>query len=381
MSGKVSYIKDRIQQCLRPPNPAALQVSVNANGTITGADSVAEKSCEAVWQAVDKREEEGIAAALAGLLARAEWQARPVRLLLPADWCMARLTELPPGLQEAERQEAAYWEMADSLQESGMDAAQFAIASMTLPQEADTTAKVDGRVAGQHDQRSSCRVWLAALPQERLQAVRQAMAEADIHVVQLAASPLPPENWQAGAGREGRGCAIFWQQDTANWPRRRLIWLVAAAVLLCCGFWLGADLCDYYQAHTAAQQARQQLAALDTDKKAMAVRQGVEARVHAKTRQLSQLTAERQPWYAVLVHCGTMTTDGVWLDKLQLRQEKGGSISLQGEAQSYEALSAYLARFEQDKDFFPQVPLLEEAKQGDAGQIAFRLRLSLAEEK
>ena len=76
-----------------------------------------------------------------------------------------------------------------------------------------------------------------------------------------------------------------------------------------------------------------------------------------------------------------MTTDGVWLDKLQLRQEKGGSISLQGEAQSYEALSAYLARFEQDKDFFPQVPLLEEAKQGDAGQIAFRLRLSLAEEK
>ena len=100
------------------------------------------------------------------------------------------------------------------------------------------------------------------------------------------------------------------------------------------------------------------------------VRQDIDVR----EKQLRMLSEKNFPWYSVLIHFGSMTTEGAWLDSLKLEGED--TLHLQGHAVSFEALADYIKAFEQDKGFFPQGPVLESSGI-DKNRISFRMTLHL----
>ena len=341
----VQTLRERWGGVQSPAEPPLLVTVAEAERlAVTAVDD----SQQAVVQWTAKGNEaeavEGLVAAVCGAVERQGWTGRTVSLQVPPDWCMALLSELPTGLSNEEQAEAAYWEMADQLGSSGLEAENYAIASCALPTGA---------------------LWTAAVPRARLAKLRAAAEAANLPLVRL---------W-AGPATDGRAQAVLWQPVRDAPYVRYLRWGVAVLVVLLLGFGLGRDLCAFYTARQARQAAEAQLSALATDQRAMAVRQAVHQRAMRKAQVLHDLSVQRQPWYSLLVHLGTVVPEGVWLEQVQLAAD--GSCRLQGRAVDYPALTHFLQGCEQTEGFFTQLPQLEEARQGEDGSLTFRLRLQL----
>ena len=76
------------------------------------------------------------------------------------------------------------------------------------------------------------------------------------------------------------------------------------------------------------------------------------------------------------MHLGSLTKEGVWLKEARISGQN--LLAIEGEALDYDALSAYLKQFEEDRDFFPDGPLLKKAeseKGKNDGRIDFSLQL------
>ena len=123
-----------------------------------------------------------------------------------------------------------------------------------------------------------------------------------------------------------------------------------------------------------AAQEQQDLAQLGPDQQRMERLESVRQEIDVKNQQLQALSAKNFPWYSVLVHFGSMTTEGAWLDGLQL--EDGDVLQIKGQAVSFEALADYIKAFEQDRDFFPQGPVLKSSSM-DKDIVSFQLSLHL----
>ena len=136
--------------------------------------------------------------------------------------------------------------------------------------------------------------------------------------------------------------------------------------------WLG--LLQLYAARQEAAQAKQDLSQLGPDQQRMERLEAVRQEIDVKNQQLQTLSAKNFPWYSVLVHFGSMTTEGAWLDGLQL--EDGDVLQIKGQAVSFEALADYIKAFEQDRDFFPQGPVLKSSSV-DKDIVSFQLSLHL----
>lgn len=165
--------------------------------------------------------------------------------------------------------------------------------------------------------------------------------------------------------REGR-------QSGYNYRRLSAVLIAVTFAML-----MLASLFDLYQLHeadVASSAASSELALKSPDVKRMQLLTAAEQEVTAREQILTQLSAGSISWYGVLVHFGTMTVEGVQLERLELRGEH--TLYLEGRAATYEALAEFIARFEQDRDFFPHGPLLQNTAT-EASGLRFALSLEL----
>ena len=113
----------------------------------------------------------------------------------------------------------------------------------------------------------------------------------------------------------------------------------------------------------------------------MKILERIQQETAGKEKKLRDLSARNIPWYSVLVHLGARTVNGVWLERLEL--EGRDKLRIEGRAVSYEAVADFVKMFEADRDFFPQVPVLESSREENkqdpeqAGGISFQMCVPL----
>lgn len=154
------------------------------------------------------------------------------------------------------------------------------------------------------------------------------------------------------------------------------VWLVALLVVS------AADAYSWYVARREAEQSAAELALLYGDTQRMEDARAENAWMDAQEQALRQLTDERSPAAAVLVHLGTQNADGVCLDDITLQQ--GKPVELKGRAVTFDALSSYVQGFERDRAFFPDGPLLRDSTRPDgdeAGTVVFSMELRWGKEQ
>lgn len=179
--------------------------------------------------------------------------------------------------------------------------------------------------------------------------------------------------YAAAAARKGRGINFLPAAERPDgWN-----WLAVSLSLLLAGWLLLGGIYGYgqWQLHVLGEECRQQqqeLARLSAGVQCQQRTQQLEKELQSGSSALQALSQQRFPWYALLVHFGTQTVEGVWLTDLRL--EKENCICVQGQALTYEALSALVARLEEDKDFFSGGAVLKNSESRGRG-IVFSMQL------
>lgn len=335
------------------------------------------------------------------------WESLPRVYAVPKNEQFACLITLPPDMDAAEQREAAYWELADRLERESLDIDSFAVAS-----------------AGCKDTQT---VWAAAVSREYLEQVTAAFQAAEIPLDEIIACPdqgggLVMDDRTAGvfhfAGRtiscpageaypddagfgQAMGAALCYADGVLS-GEKRLGWLlnparpverwnyrflaavlVAGVFLLLC-LWTGWDAWQLYSARQEAFQYRQELAQRMPQQKKMAALEQVRQLTEQKEQALASLSKENIPWRSVLIHFGTVTVDGVWLNHLEMKGKD--VLQVDGYAVSYDAVADFIQAFEKDTAFFPEGPVLESSGQENgekekqslpAGQIGFCMTIHL----
>ena len=291
-------------------------------------------------------------------LAQLGWTDWPRVFMLPDTEIVSYEMSLPTGMDPTEQSEAAYWELEARLSEQGIDIVQCHTVSAALPDNGD--------------------FWIAAVQQEDMQFWQQAFVEAEVPLRDLVvASPVLAELSVDARIPATAFCSLLQANSTGkgrNWDYRALaaVWLVL--VLLGLAAFTGWDCWQLHAARQETARLQQTLSQLAPDQKRMEQLESVRQDIDAREKQLRVLSEKNFPWYSVLIHFGSMTTEGTWLDSLKL--EGGDTLRLQGHAVSFESLADYIKVFEQDKGFFPQGPVLESSGT-DKDSIVFRMTLHL----
>lgn len=137
------------------------------------------------------------------------------------------------------------------------------------------------------------------------------------------------------------------------------------------------DLSRYYQLKHQLAMTQQQLQELSLDQENLTEITNLTQAVEQKNNQLQILSAKKNPWYSILVNLGIMTVDGVWLEKLEMHDDK--ILELHGVAVNYTSLAAFIKQFESASQIFPNGPvLISSGQNGKAdGMINFQMRLTL----
>ncbi|MBP8598140.1 MAG: PilN domain-containing protein [Selenomonas sp.] len=295
----------------------------------------------------------------AGLrLAQLGWNGWPRLLILPEEVVLGYVLRLPPDMSAEERTEAAYWELEAKAAEQGWDVEQCQTVQAEL-NEGD--------------------FWMAAVERSDLQLWQQSFTTAELPLAELIImAPAETNSFSVGDQvPKERVCGLLQASRSRGgicWDYRRLALVWLASVLFFLSGWTGWDCWQLYAARQEAAQAQQDLAQLGPDQQRMERLESVRQEIDVKNQQLQALSAKNFPWYSVLVHFGSMTTEGAWLDGLQL--EDGDVLQIKGQAVSFEALADYIKAFEQDRDFFPQGPVLKSSSV-DKDIVSFQLSLHL----
>ncbi|WP_294159016.1 hypothetical protein [uncultured Selenomonas sp.] len=156
------------------------------------------------------------------------------------------------------------------------------------------------------------------------------------------------------------------------------LWLTVLAGL---SAWDGVS---WYGARQEAQTLQAQLALLGNDAERMKDERAEEQWTEKRENALRQLTEERAPVSAVLIHLGRRNVDGVRLDAIVMKQ--GKAMELAGQAVTFDALSDYLQGFERDRAFFPSGPTLLDASrsaddEGEAVHFSMEVELPAHEDQ
>ena len=295
----------------------------------------------------------------AGLrLAQLGWDGWPRLMILPEEVVLGYVLRLPPDMSAEERTEAAYWELESRAAEQGWDIEQCQTVQAEL-KEGD--------------------FWTAAVERSDLQLWQQSFTTAELPLAELIImAPAETNSFSVGDQvPKERVCGLLQASRSRGgicWDYRRLALVWLASVLFFLSGWTGWDCWQLYAARQEAAQAQQDLAQLGPDQQRMERLESVRQEIDVKNQQLQTLSAKNFPWYSVLVHFGSMTTEGAWLDGLQL--EDGDVLQIKGQAVSFEALADYIKAFEQDRDFFPQGPVLKSSSV-DKDIVSFQLSLHL----
>ena len=327
----------------------------------------------------------------------------PVVLTAAENEVKGYLISVPPAMEAAEQQEAAYWELDARLGELGLDLEEYRVVCCSLQQ--------------------SSMLWTAAVRQSYIDSMKQAFEQAGLPLVEIMAVPSAEAELRYDAGESGkihvwgwdiacevlpeqvpiqemakalRGAVSFlentqekrlgegllhgkrWKNDW-NWPR--MAGILAGVAVFGMSSMIGWDSWEYYAARHENWSAKQELARMAPQQDKMRMLERIQEETAGKEKKLQELSSRNIPWYSVLIHFGARTVDGVWLEHLEL--EGRDKLHIVGRAVSYEALADFVKTFETDRDFFPQAPVLEssrEEKQQDsqqAGSISFQMSVSL----
>ncbi|MDD6133709.1 MAG: PilN domain-containing protein [Selenomonadaceae bacterium] len=294
----------------------------------------------------------------------------PLVLLAGKDKVEEHMLLVPQGLAGNERQEAAYWELDARLGEAGQDIEDYAVAICSLPQ--DTM------------------LWGGIVSRDYLVSVQAAFEQAGVSLTDVFVTPememeralcMGMRYWENGTERRW-GCTLVNQKEMQagwNWP------LVAAVVaglvfFMSCAV-IGWDSWMLYAARQENWSAKQEMARLASEKNKMKLLENIRQETAGKEKRLQELSARNIPWYSVLVHLGSRTVEGVWLERLEF--EGRDKLRLSGRAVSYEAVADYVKVFEEDKEFFPQGPVLESSEEKEKQElqpeesISFQLSITL----
>lgn len=163
------------------------------------------------------------------------------------------------------------------------------------------------------------------------------------------------------------------QPEKLVWKKLSIGLFLAGALFLAAVY--GMDAWQLYELERQQSEAAYELSFMhnviqekeDSDK--------AERVIQRKKDILIDLSQKGISWYALMVHLGTITVEDVWLTDLSLSE--GNTLDIQGRAVDYNALGEFLQRFEQDKEFFTENPVLRHSSIGKDNLIKFSVQIKL----
>jgi Tfp pilus assembly protein PilN len=277
---------------------------------------------------------------------------------------------VPPEENEIERKELAYWALEGELGNVGVDIEDCAVAVYAWPQET--------------------RPWGGAVSQEYLISVQEAFEQAGIRLLDILAVPEDETDytycvgmkcWQNNWGKKWGGGLLNQEQHVNRWKWPAVAAIVAGVVLFLSGIVIGWDFWMLYVARQENWSAKQELTRLTSEQNKMKMFEHIRQETAGEEKHLQELSVKNIPWYSVLVHFGSRTVEGVWLERLEF--EGRDKLHVAGRAVSYEAVADFVKTFEEDRDFFPQGAVLESSEEAEKEnpqseeRISFQLSINL----
>lgn len=328
----------------------------------------------------------------AQLLANHGLEGLPIGLSVPQAQSHQYETRLPEGVLEW--QEAVRWEIDEQLQLDGLGSDTCDVASRKFGEVVETAAVSQRygeelmRLFAQAIKAPSCLT--VFYPREPRMAGSSACfgtdcisfveTEEDFTGMLQANGPAIAAALQALGYGESLGISVLSHRPSnQDFLYKRLSLLVAALALILLLVWGVVDGALLWSARQEAAKAEESVAALSQDAQEMQRYEALQKRIDRKEKLLLKLSEGPIPAYGLLVHLGRpeALVEGVWLTQVHI--QGNGELLLQGNAVTMDALSSFMGAMEADTGFFKDMPVLEEAAEGqkDKGQgISFRIRTS-----
>ncbi len=325
------------------------------------------------------------------------WPSAPVALCLDPEEAFSCTTHVP-DMNPKELASAIHWELEG---QHDFEGAEFLSASYSLPND-----------EGQ---------WAAAIPESLAEDWKTAWSNNGLELLSLTVMPpalrkqcylkdmclqigtvsIPAKNEPYDVFYEDGGWEALYAAEALCHPQSQKVdfldgehaassgwnWKALSTTVTAVVF-LGLFSCflfDEFGLHTAREaltEQQNQLALLSQEKTEKALLEQALISIDKKQQLLLRLSGHDLPWRSIFIHLGTMTVDGVWLSDITSLTRN--SLEIRGKATGYESLAEFLQKFEEDRDFFPQPPLLKssntEKGPGNQAAICFQLQLSLAPE-
>ena len=154
---------------------------------------------------------------------------------------------------------------------------------------------------------------------------------------------------------------------------------INAAIIFVTIFIIGGiflfDFRAYNQAEEKLENARNQLALLESDQRKEAIIEKNSAALRNKNQIMTDLRKISFPWRSFLIHFGSIKVQGVWLR--EIRSSENGNIEIKGEAVSYEAMASYVKTLENNENIFSKVELKNSTMNSTGQLIQFNIALTL----
>ncbi len=165
----------------------------------------------------------------------------------------------------------------------------------------------------------------------------------------------------------------------SDWNWKSLSATVTAVVVIGLFGCLMSDYGQLYSEQEQLSEQKSQLALLSHAQKEKQLLERATDQIKEKKSHLVRLSEESYPWRSIFVHLGTMTVEGVWLNEITM--PKPNLLEIHGDAIQYDALAEFLQKFEGDRDFFPEAPILKssnvDSNAGHEPTVSFQLTLNL----
>ena len=268
-------------------------------------------------------------------MSRKGWQKIPLIYIVPETEQLSYVLNLPPGLDSSQRQEAAYWEFDGNLSAQGLSAENFAC--VCCPD--DETG-------------SSCTI--TGVRKGYLQEVTDIFAQAELVLADI----IPAADVMTYLNCKQREAAGFKRRPGAGLAGRRILCCWFAMLLMMGALCLSVDIVHYWQASTLAEQQRNELAMLAAQQQEMQSLTTMAAGIAKREEKMQILNRQGLPWYSLLVHLGTNTTQGVSLVGVNAGAEEN-RLHLEGQALNYDCLAEFVGQCEADTAFLAKGVTLE----------------------
>lgn len=318
-------------------------------------------------------------------LLRVGWENLPLAFAVPEGAAQTKEQELPAPLAAPELRDALLWSLRAAADAEGtVLPADICICCAPLP--------------GTSPQR----FWTAWMDAARVREYFSSFAVAGLHLRRVTVCPpqggicaetiaracAPQMPWEtaktepdellpavyAGLLMDAKTPAhLYWSErkNPLGWLRPHAASVIAAAATAAFLAAAGADIASYEQAQRACTQAEEELALRGADLRRMEEFSAIHRDAVQHEQAWMTFAAASSPLRALLVHLGAAAADGIRLTGITTSAER---VRIEGEAESYESLSAAIRRMEEQKFFSSDLMPAYAGQEGaEDGRIRFVL--------